>query len=746
MSNTSTDTRPVENGRPVSELADARPITPSTSAAPTPSGTRPAAEVPRPAPSGTSGTQNSATIPAQLLPPGVGPFPTTTFVAENLPDVPDTGDLRAGHVPDTSRTVPDGVGQGGMSTGVGAADGRPQPYAAPQLPGAAATPRLIVSGVLRVGPMRARRDSFDCLENPDLYELLNRDMPVDTVIEAEPGVQISIVDADTHHWRDAPGHDQLWQHMIGVHPPPDATWASHGNGLKLVYFGPFHKDRALAAAFSLPSAFHVELLTHTRHPRSVSSQHQGASCSRVEFFCNDVDAEFVFRAVGPLTPDQRGDALEALGMQDGGRYDHDRCPIAPGARSDARGCVVGLDAGVYCHRCAGRRNRYAPNLPPGFLPFSAVVANGGSQLDTLAGHFVHWTHPRLVLRHQFSHLAASLLEQAYRRTLQSRWGSNDPRVSAVFNPDLDFVWGDGIWLDSTSLQPTQVDNDAANGLPYVHDVVRNTNGRPQVAVAPVRRAQVKHRTPQGYPPIRPIRDIILDRDHSAIPVIVPPEPRHPIELLDDPLPIAEANQQLERFFPRLSTRYLHACLAAAICADARRGQPPMLVCTGPSGSGKEQHIRLAASFLGEDIVKLALTEDDEKFMRNIGMAVSAGRRFLVFDELGKVRRLSGMSRMLLQISGNIVWRPLYQNHYVHTQVRSAFFFPCVRFPETLTTSQEFCRRTRRDHLHHRVPNWGETSGGDTGEWRDRTADNAHIANSILTHVWRLCHDFEFRFA
>jgi hypothetical protein len=594
--------------------------------------------------------------------------------------------------------------------------------------------------------MLARRENFQRYETPDLVELLNRSVAPDTVIEAEQGTQITIVDADTHHWRDTPTHEELWEHLIGVHPQPDATWSSHGRGIKLVYCGPHHADRSLAAAFSLPCAFHIEFLGHTRHPRSTSTQHNGARCSHVEFFENDVEAEFTFQAVGPLTPNLRDDALRQLGLEDDARYDHDQCPIAPQAGSDARDCVVVLDAGVYCYRCAGRNVSYTDNLRPGFYPFSAVVGCEASQLDNLADGPVHWTHARLVLRHHFPNLAESILKQAYRRTLESRYGADDPRVWSVFDHDLDFVRGDGVWLDAKSLQPTRVDNDAASGLPYVQRVTQDKDGNKRTALNLVRRSQVKHRTPRGYPPIRPVRGMTFDDDDKTIPVTIPPEPRYPIQLLDDPLTTAEAFRLLGESFPRLSSRYINACLAAAICAEARRGQPPMLACTGPSGSGKEQHIRLAASFLGEDIVKLALNEDDEKFTRNIGMAVSSGRRFLVFDELGKVRKLSSMSRMLLQISGVVSWRPLYQNHYVDTQIRSAFFFPCVRFPETLTASQEFCRRTRKCHLHRRVPDWAETSGGDTCDWRDRSADNAHTANSILTHVWRTCHEWEFRFA
>jgi hypothetical protein len=296
-----------------------------------------------------------------------------------------------------------------------------------------------------------------------------------------------------------------------VHPQPDATWSSHGRGIKLVYCGPHHADRSLAAAFSLPRAFHLEFLRHTRHPRSASTQHNGARCSHVEFFQNDVEAEFIFQAVGPLTPSLREDALRQLGLDEDVRYDHDRCPIAPQAGSDSRDCVVVLDAGVYCYRCAGRNVSYTDNLRPGFYPFSAVVGCEASQLDNLADGPVHWTHARLVLRHHFPNLAESILKQAYRRTLESRHGADDPRVWSVFDQDLDFVWGDGLWLDAASLQPTQVDNDAAGGLPFVQKLVQDREGGKRTAVNPVRRSQVKHRTPRGCPKATRARDRMPSR-------------------------------------------------------------------------------------------------------------------------------------------------------------------------------------------------------------------------------------------
>jgi hypothetical protein len=154
---------------------------------------------------------------------------------------------------------------------------------------------------------------------------------------------------------------------------------------------------------------------------------------------------------------------------------------------------------------------------------------------------------------------------------------------------------------------------------------------------------------------------------------------------------------------------------------------------------------LAASFLGHDIVKLSLTDNEEAFRRQLGIALTSGHRFFVFDELGKTPNLIAKVKSILEISESVDWRPLFENRLVKTQVRGAFFFPCVAFPDFLVASPEFNRRTRHVHLHFQIPDWAGTSGGDTTIWRDRTEANARVANSILTHVLRLCDEYAYRF-
>jgi hypothetical protein len=606
-------------------------------------------------------------------------------------------------------------------------------------------PALIVEGRLRMGPMKLSRTRFKVFDDADLRELLAAKVPTDTIIEADDGACVTFLDVDVHHWAMPPTAAELSAHLATVSPQPDAAWTTHGRGLKLAYTGTYHRDRALAAAFSIPSSFRLELLAHTRHPGSRSSKHGNARCGPVQFFDTDPEASFQFETAGHWTDALRTEALAKLGLSAGHRYGHDRCPLDPGADSDAVDCVVVLDAGIFCHRCAGRGRQLSERLAPGFFPFSQVISPAIGELERHAKEFVHWTHAELVLQHRYSNLGEGLIKEAYRRTLQSRWDEDDPRIRSVFNPNLDLVRGEGLWLDAKKLTPTVADNDVVNGLPAVQYVEQDADGNLVVRVDPVRRSRVKFRTCEGYTPVRPVRGLILSEDPNVVPVLVPPIPKHAIQLLNDPLPEETAFLELEQSFPLLHRVYLKACLATAICGDARIGQPPMLVCTGPSGSGKEQHIRLAGSFLGDDIIKLTLDDGEAAFFRQLGIALTAGNRFLVFDEFGKTERLASKMKVILQISASITWRPLFENRLVRTPLRGAVFFPCVRFPDFLATSQEFLRRTRRVHLFRRVPNWAETSGGDTAEWRDRSEGNALIANSIVTHVWRLCHEHAFRF-
>ncbi|HLX68484.1 MAG TPA: hypothetical protein VKV04_02550 [Verrucomicrobiae bacterium] len=602
----------------------------------------------------------------------------------------------------------------------------------------------LVRGHLRLGRMFQGREEHATLENPDLRQLLKQPVETDAIIEAV-GAQFLVVDADTHHLRVKPTPEQLTAYESAVHPQPDAYWISHGSGLKLIYIGPAYRARAISAAMSLADLFHVELLDHTRHPLSARSDMPGAKCGPVSFGAVEPPSEFRSRLVGHLCDKDRQTALEKLGLIGAERFDHDLCPIDPSSGSDAKACVVVLQDIVFCHRCASHGVSVSPDLKPGVFPLAnALGGSASTHLKHLVDWRVHWTHAQHELQHFYPNRGARLLKEAYCLGLLDQYGT-DPRIKNVFNEHLDVVLGSGLWLRTSDLQPTKVDNDLCNGLPYCQYVIKAKNGASLIKIDPVKRAQLKYRHPEGYTPVHPYRGILFRHPEGVIPLMVPPGPKHAIELLTDPMPLDEAFQKLAVHFPGVHREFLMGGIAAAICAEMGGGQPPFLAVTGPSGSGKGETPRLAASFFGEDVIKVETTDDTEKFFRGIGMVLASGQRFLTFDELGRIPRLPDKLGNFLQLGAFVDWRPLFANYRVKTPCRAAFFLPCVRFPDYLRTSAEFLRRTRSITLHRKVPGWKDTSGGDTCDWRDRTPENAFIANSILTHAWRLCREHHYTF-
>ncbi len=607
---------------------------------------------------------------------------------------------------------------------------------------------LRIKGKVRVGRRCQSRRQHEILENPDLRDLLMREVAPDTVVEAvDRDTELAIVDCDVHHLKDKPSHEQIATHESAIDPAPDAWWVSHGGGLKLVYVGPDHRKRALVAAFCIPQLFTIELLTRTRHPQATSLQHGDARCGPVHFGVADPSIPFVWRGIGRATEDHRCEALESLDMQDGGRYNHARCPLDPGADSSATDCVTVVDHGVYCHRCAARGIRYRDDLAPGFMPWSAVVRGDQdvSVFGRLAATPVHWTHAQHELRHLFPRLGIDLLQEAYRLALDAH-AYHPLLIAATFNPALDFLYTTNGWVSSCTCEPTEVDADAANGLPYVMRIQpAEPGGEPTVKYDSVRRSQARHRAIPSYSPLRVYRGVdFRPQDSKTIPIKAPSNLKHAVALLSDPIPLDEAFCYLELAFPSLSRMYLRAILSALICAAAVQQQPPMLWCSGPSGSGKGETIRLGQSFVDDSQIIASLEEDSESFARLIGHAQAAGHTGITIDEFGKTPKIRNKIPGLLKLNAQLTWRPLFKK-FQTSPLHAAFFIPCVSFPAVLVNSPEISRRVLGCRLSRKVPNWARTSGGDTAAWRDRCADNARVANSILTHVWRHCHSNQFDF-
>lgn len=683
--------------------------------------------------SGTSGTSGTVSSPS--------------FVFSSSADVGNNGDLAGGcgsplsennieYAPPGVPDVPHVPDHGGVETG--------------DVPDAAGQAAILVSGALHVGRMTAVRSSFITHETPNLRDILStQPVEMDTVIEvARKDTQFATLDGDTHHLETLPSEVELELYLDALDPKPEACWRSHRAGLKAVFVGPYCEARAIAAALKLPTFFRVEIKEETRHPLSRRSDYPNLTCGPVRYNATTPDAPFEFCLNGPLTQQERAQALQKVGMSDGQRYGHCRCPIQPNAESDAADAVHVLGDVVMCHRCAARGISFKGNKP-GVFPLRELIGGRTNVLKSMVDNMVHWTHAAIVLEARLPHLGPALRKAAYEMALRAVCEKDDPRLALAFSWSLDIVRGQGAWLDSKSYEITKFENDVASGLPYCLDckTVIDESGAEKKKAVPnkVRRATAKFRTPEGYTPLRPVRGITFAQDDESIPVLVRPTPKHEVRLLEDPLPLEEAMAQLHLAFPLIDERYLLACLSAAICVEVGGGPPPILCATGPTGSGKTETICIAASFMGDRARKIQLNDGGEQFFRQVGSNAASGYKFQMLDELGKYRNLHERLVGILQLGALIDWRPLYHTHHVSTPLRSAIFIPCVSFPDSVRQSPELIRRTRHIRLHRKVPKWMDTCGGDSFEWRDRSAENASVANSILTHAWRLSHEHDFRF-
>jgi len=89
--------------------------------------------------------------------------------------------------------------------------------------------------------------------------------------------KLAVVDVDYHHLPEAPSEDYTAALAAAVRPRPLAWWRSHGGGLHLVYIAvaPYAANELAACAAlaitSIDPTATIELLTHTRHPKSPRS-------------------------------------------------------------------------------------------------------------------------------------------------------------------------------------------------------------------------------------------------------------------------------------------------------------------------------------------------------------------------------------------------------------------------------------------------------------------------------------------
>jgi len=467
------------------------------------------------------------------------------------------------------------------------------------------------------------------------HNVAGLEFPILEVIEGE----ISFLDGDTHHWPARPPAGELTAFAAAVYPPADVYWPTHGGGLRLGFVGDDYEDAALAAAFSIPRDFTIEIKQDSRHPSGSHPKYPGAAAGPVTWIENPRGGGFNWALIGTPDASEVDAALAQLGLERGHHYDHHHCPIEGQSASDAKGCVFVGDNGVTCHRCRSKGIAFEGLKSPGFVPFSSLCQDGvtGSTIVKLARHLVHWAHASAHLQDAHPNLSGNILRATYGHVLKAVHSEQDPRVAMVFNPDLRFVLSASGPLDSSTFQLLKLTDDSYDAMPCIFRVAVGTDketGGPKLQLRRPARDRLRNGLlPDGYKAVRVIRGIRFKDDPNTIPITVPPKAGGPIRLLSGAELMAEdeAFAKLAAAFPGVDRRYLIGALAAAICAE-HGGRRPIIVAVGPTGSGKGETLRLACSLIGDQRVDLTVKQE-EPMNRQIGAAIAEGHRILFFDEL-----------------------------------------------------------------------------------------------------------------
>lgn len=449
--------------------------------------------------------------------------------------------------------------------------------------------------------------------------------------------------------------------------------------------------------------------------------------------------------------------LDEHGMESGGRYSHDRCPIEPGIESHGDPVVVG-DDGISCHRCRGL-GRAVRGGRPGFI--SWAVLTGGSEvsvLRSLVANQTHWGHAKWVLR-AAADLDGPVAKLAYSAAIKAYHGGKETAALTplVFHSDTDhLVRFDGYWgnVEEGHVYPSNID-DLLAVVPA--SCVVDDDGKVKAAKSSVTLLKQSGMraafTERGYPAVQVIRGIRLHRtytDPSRLVVSSPAPWLEPYKTTMYPrymdrksrMSVEKAQEILEAVLPGINWTYLRALLLARACNEARHGLPQHLLVTGVSKAGKTSHVKLAAGILGDVASEPLYVADIERFRSQVRDASQTGS-FVSFDEFIKnTTRASPKMTAVQAMDPLLNFTPGSLSHKMYVgPVKMGHVGVCIWtetwVPEVLRNNTQIARRVHYIKLARKVE-WekGLTANGISEIEKVRVLSEEHAAacNAILSDL------------
>lgn len=544
--------------------------------------------------------------------------------------------------------------------------------------------------------------------------------------------------SDGHEWTD----EKLIT-LDGI-PTPLWSWVTKSGGLRLVYeaTGDYYAREVAGIAYLrlLQTPYKgLEIKHDTRHPKYATPEgHCGEVFARAQSF----DPSILRRYLSLYSASDReaADWLASKGMQQGGRYGHDKCPLDP--QRGANGTPVYADEhGVYCHSCNALGMCYGSQRA-GFFPYSALCGTKATSLVYRAMECkTHYGHAKYIVESKLG-LSPKYAAIVYSAGLML-FGHDRRTVDHVFAAGADFIRMGDRWTNS-------------NGEPYTKDVRLMLMTLPSCMIgkamdkAQVCRFEQGHDlTAYGYPAILPIYGLRIwghwIKDATLTAVIqnrhlaqdsnahLRPAYRTPEQRID------RYWDRLDKYFPGVDHRYLKLIIAARGVSEAESGMPPFTVVTGPSGAGKSLTIALAAAICGDSNTEVTWDRDRAKFRQQFR---DADGGLVTCNEIDKDSKAGGMQGAGTSFDFLLNMTPDSKSHSLYEGPRRMGRIPAIFVTDTqlaaaVKASDQLSRRLVHVHLPFAVQ-WedpAEYAGlSHPKAFRLLSEEAAEICNAIVSEV------------
>jgi hypothetical protein len=550
------------------------------------------------------------------------------------------------------------------------------------------------------------------------------------VIEWNDPKNLCLVDVDWHG-EEKPSEYTLRQLAGSLAPSPNLWWPSHGGGLKLAYKAKWPLDADELAALAVlmlrkqwisPPWTGIETATRTRHPHYPRGNERAGEVHRAASSrdADDVRQQLLGNARGDVASGEEQDAveqwLEENGWQQGKRYPHHLCPIAPEHQSD-RDPVTVLDWMIYCYACAGRGRCFRGMKKPGIVPVSFLmdrpVSPGvGRPLRNAVRGMAHWAHARHILEAE-TFATGEHGEKVYRALLKLwhlRSTDMDSKRAEALLQLIDRVFWDSpiVRAESGWVHADDLATPAAkDGLALILQslsAVQSVGPKGGIKVSSHKLGMFLggfDLTRHGYPPIQPLRGMdVAERIHFDPSLFAPPGQVYAVLPADPPFvyrskdkrDLAHAEKVLSDSFPGVRLDVLRLLIAAkGIIQRGDCTESPKIFKRGQSGSAKTAHALLGAELCCDRVERGEFSANRERLLQNYA-DLSRAASFVLFDEIDKAKVSDAeLVAGLLSLVKDKNYHQLYRGTRRITQP-AVVLLADTRIPDALVKDVQAARR------------------------------------------------------